>query len=543
MDIRFLGAAQTVTGSCYVIETAGKRFAVDCGMHQGNATIEKRNFSTAPYKADALDFILLTHAHIDHSGLLPRMCKEGFTGPVYCTEPTVDLLNIMLLDSAHIQEMEAEWANRKYARGGRASVDALYATDDAVAAARRLSPLRYGEWIKPAPGIAARFYDAGHILGSSFLELEINGDANRTRLVFSGDLGRPDSLIVEDPARPDMEPVDYLFLESTYGDRDHKNEGGSRDELAEAINHSIANGQKTIIPAFAVERTQEIIYSLFLLQKEGKIPGNLPVYVDSPMAIRATEVFRRHQSYFDSAARNLVRAGEDPLSLPGLKYTLDVKDSQAINLQEGPAVVISASGMCNAGRIKHHLRHNLWRKGASIVFVGFQAVGTPGRKIVDGAKNITMLGDDVEVAAKIWTIGGFSGHAGQQQLLDWTAHFAHPELKVFLVHGEEKAQHILAGLLRERFELEVGIPHYLETLTLQPGKAPRVSLDAQDAAIGDLVPRNINWNVLLEDSEAKLAQLRAALAAPSGRPWADQMEIQERILEINKRMLQIVAGL
>ena len=536
MKVQLMGAAQTVTGSCYVIETEQARFAVDCGLHQGNAEIEKRNVNTGLYKASKFDFILLTHAHIDHSGLLPRMVKEKFTGPVYCTEPTMDLLSIMLEDSAHIQEMEAEWANRKRARYGNGGpVEPLYTVEDAQAITRQLRPARYNEFFEPKPGVRVCYRDAGHILGSSFLELEITEGENVTRLVFSGDLGRPNALLMNDPSQPAL-PVDYLFLESTYGDRDHKNEDTSRDELAEAIRYACDRGGKTIIPAFAVERTQEILYTLFLLRKEGKLP-NIPVYVDSPLAIKATEIFRKHHTFLDKTTEKFIKDGEDPLSLPGLKYTPSTDDSRAINEQDGSAIIISASGMCNAGRIKHHLRHNLWRPEASIVFVGYQAVGTPGRKIVDGAKRISILGEDIAVAAKIFTIGGFSGHAGQSQLLEWVSHFVRPELTVFLIHGEEKAQGILAGLLRDRFHLPVSVPAYLEELTLAPGKKPVARMDES------LAPKKVNWNFLLSETEGKLAKLRASLAEVQNKPWADQMEIQEQILDLNKRFLHVISNL
>ncbi len=537
MKVQLLGAAQTVTGSCYIIETEQARFAVDCGLHQGNAEIEKRNINTPLYRAASLDFILMTHAHIDHSGLLPRMVKEKFIGPVYCTEPTMDLLGIMLQDSAHIQEMEAEWANRKRARyGNGGAVEALYSVEDAIAITRQFRATRYNESFEPAPGVRVCYRDAGHILGSSFLELEITEGGNVTRLVFSGDLGRPNALLMNNPSQPAL-PVDYLFMESTYGDRDHKNEDSSREELAAAIRHASERGGKTIIPAFAVERTQEILFSLFLLHKEGKLPKGIPVYVDSPLAIKATEIFRKHHAFLDHETEKYREAGEDPLSLPGLKYTPETKDSQAINTQEGPAIIISASGMCNAGRIKHHLRHNLWRPEASVVFVGYQAVGTPGRKIVDGAKRISILGEDIAVAAKIFTIGGFSGHAGQSQLLEWVSHFARPELTVFLVHGEDKAQGILAELLRSRFQVPVNIPAYLEELTLAPGKKPVVQIDSR------LAPKQVNWTFLLAETEGKLAQLRASLVEVQNRPWADQVEIQEQILDLNKRFMHVISNL
>lgn len=533
MKIKLLGAAQTVTGSCFVIETEKVRFAVDCGMHQGNAQIERRNANTAQYRATALDFILLTHAHIDHGGLLPRMVKEGFKGPVYCTEPTLDLLGIMLLDSAYIQEAEAEWANKKRVRRGGVAAPPLYDTTDAVAAVKLLRPIRYGGFLEPAPGIRVRWRDAGHILGSAFLEMEVEEYGKTTRVVFSGDLGRPNALIVSDPERPEG-PVDYLFMESTYGDRNHKDECRSRDELAGAIQYSYANGQKAIIPSFAVERTQEVIYALYLLRKEGRLP-DIPVYVDSPLAIKATEIFRRHCGYFDRDTQDLLASGEDPLTLPNLMYTPDARDSQAINERKGPAIVISASGMCNAGRIKHHLRNNLWREGASIIFTGYQAVGTLGRRIVDGAKSVTILGDEIKVAARIFTIGGFSGHAGQSQILDWVEPLAHPELKIFLVHGEERAQLPLADLLRLRYGLSVEMPAYLEELFLEAGREPEKRLDER-------VPsQKINWEFLLSETERHMRQLRDATASASSMSWAEQAELEAELLDLDRKIVQIVS--
>lgn len=536
MKVQLLGAAQTVTGSCFVIESNKARFAVDCGMHQGNSEIEKRNYKTALYRASALDFILLTHAHIDHSGLLPRMVREKFTGPIYCTEPTLALLDIMLQDSAHIQEMEAEWANRKRARQGGKSVEALYTAKDAAVITSQLKPVRYNEVFEPGPGVRVCYRDAGHILGSAFLELEITEAEGVTRLIFSGDIGRPDALIVGNPATP-VHPPDYLFLESTYGDREHKMESPSRDELAEAIRYSYDKGEKTIIPAFAVERTQEVIYELYMLSLEGRLPTDIPIYLDSPLAIKATEIFRQHPEYMDSSTRAFMRNGDNPFNLPGLTFSMSTKDSQEINTRKGPAIVISASGMCNAGRIKHHLRHNLWRPGASIVFTGYQAQGTPGRKIVDGAKTISMLGDTIAVAAKIFTIGGFSGHAGKSQLLGWVAPFATPELTVFLVHGEEKAQNILAEELRKRYGATVNIPSYLEELILAPGKAPLVQVDSR------LTPQKVNWTLLLAETERKMSQLKDAAADMEKRPWSDQIEIRDRLLDLNKHFLQILSDI
>ncbi|MDL2313571.1 MBL fold metallo-hydrolase [Desulfovibrio sp. OttesenSCG-928-C14] len=531
MKMTFLGAAQTVTGSCYMIEAAGARFAVDCGMHQGNKEIEKRNRALDPYEPECIDFFLMTHAHIDHSGLLPRMVRDGYSGPIYCTEPTRDLLDIMLQDSAHIQEMEAEWENRKLSRkGAKTLVEPLYTEEDAKAATKLLSSVRYGEAFEPAPGVKVAYRDAGHILGSSFLELEITEEGKVTRLVFSGDLGRADSLILNDPESPALPNVDYLIMESTYGDRDHKNAGRSRDELAEAIAYCYKQNGKVVIPAFAVERTQEIIYTLFLLLKDGRLPKDMPVFLDSPLAIRATEVFRKYPGYADEETRAYLDRGEDPLNLPNLRYTLTTDESRAINDYKGPAVIISASGMCNAGRIKHHLRHNIWDGKNAVVFVGYQGVGTPGRKIVDGAKQITLLGDEVAIKARIFTIGGFSAHAGQSQLMDWVRSFPREGLNIILTHGETRAQKTLAELLRREFGLTAKIPQYLEEVTLEPGKALVARLDRKRS-----MPA-VDWHLLLGHGQNILDSIRGQAALLEGLPWEEQVELRDQLLLLTARL-------
>jgi len=532
MKITFLGAAKTVTGSCYVVETDGARFAVDCGMHQGSSVIEERNQDTDLYRPGDIDFFLITHAHIDHSGLLPRMVKEGFKGPIYCTAPTAELLSIMLADSAHIQEMEAEWATRKQKRRGAKPIPPLYTQEDAAKAVKLLSPVAYNKAIEPGAGVRVTYKNAGHILGAAFLELVISKSGDTYKLVFSGDLGRPDALIVEDAEIPNIKP-DYLFLESTYGDRNHKNENSSLEELAEAIAYSHSHGEKVIIPAFAVERTQEILFSLHKLHKQGKLPANLPIYVDSPLAIKATEIFRKFTEFYDEETRAVVADGGDPFSLPGLVFTPSTQESQAINADRGPGVIISASGMANAGRVKHHLRHNLWRAGASIVFVGYQAMGTPGRKLVDGAKSLRLLGEDTAVAAKIFTIGGFSAHAGQSQLLSWVESFAHPGMTTVLVHGEESAQTVLAGLIEERFGLKVAIPGYLEEMDLLPGKEGVIT----PAPVMEKAMPKINWELLLADTRAKVAMLESLKGDMAQRDWEVQAELRNRLLEINNELL------
>lgn len=536
MKVQLLGAARTVTGSCYLIQACGARFTVDCGMHQGNKAIEERNFSTDRYEPQNINFILMTHAHIDHSGLLPRMVADGFSGPIYCTEATRELLELMLLDSAHIQEMEAEWRASKYKRRGlKDAPGPLYTQDDALKTYQYFTPIEYHKSFEPHPGIKVTYFDAGHILGSAFLLIEATEEGKTTRLIFSGDLGRPHALIVRDPEFP--VEADYVFMESTYGDRDHRNESSSDDELAEAIAYSYKNREKVIIPAFAVERTQEILYCLHNLNRQGKLPADMPVFVDSPLAIRATEVFRNHRELFDDDAQALLAKGDDPFELPMLTYTLKADESRSINDMDGPAIVISASGMCNAGRIKHHLRHNLWRPGASIVFVGYQGVGTPGRKIVERAKTISLFGEDVTIAARIFTIGGFSAHAGQSQLLEWVSHVAKGNTQIVLVHGEEKAQNTLSALIKERFNLTCLIPDFMEELDLHAGLAPVLHVST------DFARPPVDWDFLSGDIEHKWAVFRQKLATLEQRPWVEQTELRDRMERMNYELTRLISGM
>jgi metallo-beta-lactamase family protein len=537
MKVTFFGAARTVTGSCYMIEAAGSRFAIDCGMHQGNKAIEARNRNTGIYEPDKIDFILLTHAHIDHSGLLPRMVRDGYNKPVYCTPPTQELAELMLQDSAHIQEMEAEWRSQRYARRDQHDVvEPLYTMEDALKVIPLFKNLQYHESFEPCPGVRVRLYDAGHILGAAAVHLTITEGDVSTRLLFSGDQGRPGALIVQDPEVPPE--TDYLFVESTYGDRDHKEEARTLEELAEAIAYSYKKREKVIIPAFAVERTQELLYCLHDLLEQGMLPADMPVFVDSPLAIRATGVFRRHQAYFDPNARQMLAQGKDPFDLPNLKYVLNAAESQALNEMKGPAVIISASGMCNAGRIKHHLKHNLWKSGASIVFVGYQGIGTPGRKIVDGGKSISLFGDEVAVKARIFTIGGFSGHAGQNQLLDWIGAAVRPDMRIVLVHGEARAQDTLAGLIQERFQLTPIMPEYLEALEIIPGRAPERHMMPAASAVAR--PR-VDWTQVIGDAETQWALLKAKLDEAHARPWAEQTELRERVQKLNVEFTRLLA--
>jgi metallo-beta-lactamase family protein len=537
MKVKFMGAARTVTGSCFILETGGHRFAIDCGMHQGNGEIEKRNWETKTYDASKIECILMTHAHIDHAGLLPRIVKEGFRGSIYATPPTVDLLKILLLDSAHIQEMEALWKTRKHLRqgDGENDVEPLYTRKDAEEVTQYFKAVEYDQPVTPFAGLTATFRDAGHILGASILELGVTENGKVSKLVFSGDIGRPTQLIIKDPTV--IETADYLFMESTYGNRDHKNETDSLNELAEAIAYSYRKGEKVIIPSFAVERTQELLYCLHMLNRDGRLPKEMPVYVDSPLATQATEIFRKYTSYFDEEAKGLLKKGEDPLTFPQLHFTRSTEESMKINTSAGPAIVVSASGMANAGRIRHHLRHNLWREGASVVFVGFQAQGTTGRRIVDGVRMIRLFNEDVAVKARIFTINGFSAHAGQSQLLEWLGHFRSPALQVFLIHGEYSAQQTLAGLIRERYGFPVTIPDYLEEITLKPGEAIERKAPPEQA-----VPR-IDWNFIILDMENRLKQLRERQSRVEAKGWVEQAEFRERLLELNRRLTALISDL
>ena len=533
MKITFMGAARTVSGSCYILECGSKRFAVDCGLHQGNKDIEKRNWNFDQYDPKNLDFILITHAHIDHSGLLPAMVSKGYKNPIYCTAPTRDLLEIMLLDSAHIQEMEAEWTNRKRLRTGGKTVQPLYSISNAENTVPLLSSIDYDTIFEPAPGIKVTYKNAGHILGSAFIEIDYEQDGKKTRAVFSGDLGRPEQLIVDDP--DEVGCADYLFIESTYGNRNHKDDQDSLEELASAIEYSYSHKEKVVIPAFAVERSQQIIYTLFLLFKQGRLPADMPVYLDSPLAIRATEIFRKHPEFYDDQMMEHINNGDHPLNLPNLHFTVSREQSQAINESKGPAVIISASGMANAGRIKHHLRHNLWRRGASVIFVGWQAAGTPGRRIVNGAKSIRLFGEDVSVNAKVFTINGFSGHAGQDELMNWLSTMQGKPVKVILVHGESEAQDVFGKLIKEKFGFDIHIPEYMEELELEPG------VEFEPVVDMDIAHPRVDWAFLLKDSESLYTELRQRVADVENRPWVDQVELRDKLLNVNREIIALIS--
>jgi len=448
MKISFHGADQDVTGSCHLLECAGKRILVDCGMYQGGRELAEENAEPFGFDPKSIDFLLLTHAHLDHCGRIPLLVKRGFMGEVITTAATVELARLIMLDSAGLQEEEARYQQRKARRRGNhdADIEPLYTTLDALNSLEYVSRrATYDQPLQIAPGICATFIDAGHILGSASIFLELEEEGHHHRLLFSGDLGYSGRAILRDPGTPPE--VDTVVMETTYGDRLHKQLEPSIDELYDVINETIGRGGNVIIPTFALERAQEILYYLREGIQAKRIKHFTHVFLDSPMAISATQIFTRHPECFDKETLNLSGVGGDPFDLPGLHFTRETAESMAINQIEGGAVIMAGSGMCTGGRVRHHLKHNLWGKRNSIVFVGYAARGTLARKIIDGAKRVRIYSDDIPVHASIHTIGGFSAHADQAELLTWHQHTGNPKT-TFLVHGEQESMQVFAKKLK-----------------------------------------------------------------------------------------------
>jgi len=447
MKLTFLGACGKVTGSSYLVETGSARFLVDCGMFQGGSETARCNRAAFAFDPRQLDFVLLTHAHIDHSGLLPKLVAEGFKGPIHATSATCDLLGVVLPDSAHIQEKEAEWMRESSPRG-HGEVAPLYTIKESEHALRRLAPLEYDTPFRPHPKTRCRFLDAGHILGSALIELIIDEDSAEKTLVFSGDLGQPARPLVRDPTP--VKRADVLLVESTYGNRRHKSMPDTVKEFEHAIVDTLARkGGNVIIPAFAVGRTQEVLYLLGELYRQGRLP-EMDIYVDSPLALKATEITLKHARLLDRESAALLAWLRKNHAGQRIHFVQDLAESIALHRVRQGAVIISASGMCEAGRIKHHLRHNLGRAESTIVITGFQAAGTLGRRIVDGAKEVRIFGIPVPVRADVYTIGGLSAHADQAALLQWLSHFHRPPQHTFVVHGEQETSEIFAAAVRER---------------------------------------------------------------------------------------------
>ena len=475
MKLHFYGADRAVTGSCHCLEVCGKRVLVDCGLQQGG---DERDDQKLPFLAGEIDYVIITHAHIDHTGRLPLLVKEGFHGTIHATRLTGQLMSIMLRDSAHIQESDAKWENQKGKRAGRDPVEPLYTLADAEAVLPLIQVCEYGEEVELCDGISFRMVDAGHLLGSASVEIRFTEGGETRTIVFSGDIGNVQQPIIRDPQF--LTRADYVVMESTYGDRNHENTGGSyTEDLARILDETFRRGGNVIIPSFAVGRTQELLYFMREIKERGLVPSdpNFMICVDSPLAAEATRIFSGNlHGYLDEEALEVVRKGR-LFDVDNLHLSQTSEESKMLNQDTRPKVIISASGMCDAGRIRHHLKHNLWREECTIVFVGFQAAGSLGRALIEGKQNVRLFGEDVAVRAKIVNFKGLSSHADRDHLLDWVDHFDPRPDHVFVVHGEEEVAAKFASDLRER-GFDAHAPEYTEEYDLLKNRVARAGIPA-----------------------------------------------------------------
>lgn len=452
MRIQFCGASTGVTGSCHLITTEHHKILLDCGQFQGGKAMDAMNYEPFPFDPAEIDYMVLSHAHIDHCGRIPLLVKRGFKGDIYCTDATADLLEVMLKDSGYIHEKEAEWKNRKNERAGRPLVEPLYTCNDAIESLKFVKPVLYDQLIELNPEMKIVFNDAGHILGSAITELWVTEGESVSKIVFSGDLGVMDRPILRDPTI--IKKADYVIMETTYGNRLHPQNSMDVKSLMEIVIKTARRGGTVVIPSFAVGRTQELIYEFNRFYENNrqyqKDLENLMVYVDSPMATTATEVFKRNAQVFDDEMKEIITNGDNPLDFKNLRFTRSTEDSIALNHNDRPKVIISASGMCEAGRIRHHLKHNLWNPKASVIFVGYQAEGTLGRLLVEGAKEVTLFGEEIQVNAEIYNLEGFSGHADRDGLLMWLGGFQKEPKHIFLVHGEPESKEDFARTVEQK---------------------------------------------------------------------------------------------
>lgn len=547
MKITFLGAARTVTGSNFLVEGAGKKFLVDCGMWQGKAEQEMENDQEFEFNPTDIDFVLLTHAHIDHSGRIPKLYKEGFRNKVYAHKATCDLCALMLPDSGHIQETESEWKNRKRMRRGEKPIPPIYTAEEAAKCLEIFEAVQYDKIIEITPEIHVRFNDAGHMLGSSIIELWVREDGKETKTVFTGDLGNNDIPLLSPLTM--IEDTDYLVMESTYGSRLHVKNEQKAEIFLNVVSETLDNGGTVVIPSFAVGRTQEILYELNKLKEEKedeefirkyKILMKTPVYVDSPLAISATEVFSDNMDLFDEETKEEMAKGDNPLEFPGLQFTKTADESKALNEDPRASIIISASGMCEVGRIKHHLKHNLWNPKSTILFVGYQAPGTLGYNIVNGAKTVKIFGEEIAVNARIEYIEGYSGHADQELLMNFIYSFIKKPKHIFLVHGEPESQDILRDKIEGETGLGVTIPEFGETYELK-----------DDILLTNKIHRKINKNLKVEVSE-RIEKIKEELKDMENYVKQDIQDenlrdedifrINEKIKDLEKQILNVIEG-
>ena len=546
MKITFLGATKTVTGSNFLVEGAGKKFLVDCGMYQGSSKDEMKNSEPFPFDVKDIDFMLLTHAHIDHSGRIPKLYVEGYRNPVITTKATRDLCSIMLPDSGHIQEQEIEWRNKKRMREGKEALPPLYTAEDAIHTMEIFKPVNYDEIVEIDPNIQVRFNDAGHMLGSAIIEVWVTENGKQTKAVFTGDLGNNDIPLLSSPTM--IETADYLVMESTYGSRLHMRNDDKASLFLDIVSETLDKGGTVVIPSFAVGRTQEILYEINNLKDEHQDEEfkkkyqtlmRVPVYVDSPLAISATEIFKENANLFDEETQAIIQRGDNPLEFPGLQFTRTADESKALNEQKESSIIISASGMCEVGRIKHHLKHHLWDPNSTILFVGYQAPGTLGRRLVDGEKMVRIFGEEIAVNARIEYIEGHSGHADQEWLLNFVYSFITKPKHIFLVHGEIESQEVLKEKILENVNIPVTIPDYGQTYTLDENLTMEQTVEPvceQIVARRDILEKMKTLKEELEDMETIIKEEYL-----SSNPTDSSMNLLKlRLNEIEDQIVKIV---
>ncbi len=540
MKIKFCGAVNEVTGSCHLVTTEKHQILLDCGMFQGGKKEEAQNTEPFPFNPAEIECVILSHAHVDHCGRLPLLVKQGFSGPIYCTDATADLLRVMLPDCAHIQQNEAEWQSKKAIRKGLPPVEPMYTMEDANAALKLVEPILYDQLFNINDQMHAVFNDAGHILGSAITELWITENEKTVKLVYTGDIGVDDRPILRDPKK--IKKADFVVMESTYGDRLHESNESSIKALIDIIEETVKRGGNVIIPSFAVGRTQELIYELNRFYESDEyyhdLLKNVQVYIDSPMAVTTTQVFRKNAQVFDAETKNYILNGDNPLDFPNLNFTRTSNESKALNEDNHPKIIISASGMCDAGRIRHHLKHNLWNPKSSIVFVGYQANGTLGRRIVDGVKEVSVLGEKILVQAKIYNLEGFSGHADYEGLIDWVKGLQKAPQHIFLVHGETDAKESLEQKIREATGYPCDAIHGVTEVDLANAAGMTFEEATEELVDEEQV-------LALQDKLADLQDtvnefLKNANLAVEGKLTPEQLiEIKNAVIQLEKETIQL----